>query len=253
VAGQARLHSQAGHYGLTPDEYQRHENAQRDKSWTAAGIDIDAVIEQVCAFDRYIGASLLRIGLRRKESVMFRPHRCVVPFEATGLPSEERQADSYVRIKEGAKGRRLRFVPLDSAERVAALRFAQVLTKNEDAHMGDPGHSLDRNLRRFDYVMGASAHQGRTGSHVARPATRSPDRPLQRESGGCARCAAEVTCPPTWMRRPDSRLPVWRGHNRPRASGAYLGGLLARQAQRKVPPPDTGPNLPGDEGMPEDR
>jgi hypothetical protein len=37
------------HYGLTPDEYQRHENAQRDRSWTAAGIDIDALIERVSA------------------------------------------------------------------------------------------------------------------------------------------------------------------------------------------------------------
>jgi hypothetical protein len=39
------------------DEYQRHEYAQRDKSWSAQGIDIDALINEVCAFDRHVGAS----------------------------------------------------------------------------------------------------------------------------------------------------------------------------------------------------
>lgn len=144
------------HYGLTPAEYQRHEYAQRDKSWTAAGIAIDALIERVCAYDRHVGASLRlmqALGMRRKESVMFRPHQCVVPFEATGLPSEQRQAERYVRIQEGAKGGRLRFVPLDSPERIAAVEFAQSIVEGKDAHMGDPRHSLARNLRRFDYVM----------------------------------------------------------------------------------------------------
>ena len=58
-------------------------------------------------YDRHIGASLLLIhafGLRRKESVMIRPHRCVVPFEATGLSPDERRADHYLRINEGSKG-----------------------------------------------------------------------------------------------------------------------------------------------------
>jgi hypothetical protein len=95
------------HYGLSPAQYQRHEHTRRDKSWTAAGIDIEAVLGRIVAYDRHVGASLRLIqafGLRRKESVMFRLHRCVVPFEATGLPAEEREADHYVRIEEGAKG-----------------------------------------------------------------------------------------------------------------------------------------------------
>lgn len=84
------------HYGLSLTEYQRDEHARRDKSWTAAGSDIEAVIGQIVAYDRHVGASLRLIqafGLRRKESVMFRPHQCVVPFEATALPTEERETD----------------------------------------------------------------------------------------------------------------------------------------------------------------
>jgi len=87
-------------YGLSTEEYQRHEYAQRDKSWSGQGVDIDALVEPVCAYDRHVGASLRLIqafGLRRKESVMIRPHRCVVPFEATGLSPDERRADRAAR------------------------------------------------------------------------------------------------------------------------------------------------------------
>lgn len=229
------------HYGLSVEEYQRHEYAQRDKSWTAAGIDIDAVVEQVGAYDRYVGASLRLIrafGLRRKESVMFRPHRCVVPFETTGLPTEQRQADHYVRIREGAKGGRLRYVPLDTPQRVAALEFAQAVAEGEDAHLGNPRQSLKRNLRRFDYVMakfgitaerlGATAHGLRHEAMIDHYTDKAGVAPPVRGGGAT---------PPdvdTAARLSAARL---AGHNRTRASGAYLGGLLNRQAALKAPQP----------------
>ena len=40
-----------GHYGLSLEDYQRHESARRDKSWSAQGIDAEAVIAEVCQFD----------------------------------------------------------------------------------------------------------------------------------------------------------------------------------------------------------
>ena len=245
------------YYGLTPKEYQRDENAQRDKSWTAAGIDIDAVVEQASAFDRYVGASLGLIrafGLRRKESVMIRPHLCTVTCEATGLPPEERQADHYVRIKEGAKGGRLRFVPLDSEQRFAALKFAQAVVQGEDAHLGDPRHSLKHNLRRFDYVMekfgitadrlGATAHGLRHEAMIDHYTDKAGIAPPVR--GGC-------DVPPdvdAAARLSSARL---AGHNRARASGAYLGGLLARQAALRAKQQGNTPGTSGDEGLPKGR
>jgi Phage integrase, N-terminal len=38
------------HYGLEIEEYQRHEAAERDKSWSAQGVDIEALIDQVCMY-----------------------------------------------------------------------------------------------------------------------------------------------------------------------------------------------------------
>lgn len=248
---------QPAHYGLAPAEYQRHEYAQRDMSWTAAGIDIDALVEQVRAYDRYVGASLQLIramGLRRKESVMFRPNRCMVPFEATGLPPEQWQADRYVRIKEGAKGGRLRFVPLDSEQRLAALAFAQAVAQYEDAHLGDPRHSLKRNLRRFDYVMarfgitaeklGATAHGLRHEAMIDHYTDKAGIAPPVR---GGSNVPPEVDAA--------ARLSAAHlaGHNRVRASGAYLGGLLARQAAPRAQQQDNTPDASGDEDLKERR
>jgi hypothetical protein len=221
------------HYGLARGEYQRHESAQRDKSWTAANIDIDALVEQVCAYDRYVGASLRLIralGLRRKESVMFRPHICVVPFENTGLPPEDHQADHYVQIKAGAKGGRLRFVPLDTPQRIAALEFAQAVTKDADAHMGDPRHSLEHNLRRFDYVMvkfgitqrnlGATAHGLRHEAMIDIYQSKAGEAPPVRGGGPVS---PELD---TAARLSAAKL---AGHNRRRAADAYLGGIIGRK------------------------
>lgn len=241
------------HYGLSPSEYERNEYAQRDKSWTAAGIDIDAIVEQVSAFDRYVGASLRLIrafGLRRKESVMLRPHQCVVSFEATGLPPKERQADHYVRIKEGAKGGRLRFVPMDTPQRIAALAFAQAVTESEDAHLGNPRQSLKRNLRRFDYVMakfgitaeglGATAHGLRHEAMIDHYTDKARVAPPVRGGGDIT---SDVDAA--------ARLSAARlaGHNRTRAAGAYLGGLLHRQAalRQGLEPKTSGDGAPSEE------
>jgi len=242
-------------YGLSPIEYERNEYARRDKSWTAAGINIDALVEQVSAFDRYVGASLRLIrafGLRRKESVMLRPYQCKVPFEATGLAPKERQADHYVRIKEGAKGGRPRFVPLDSDQRIASLELAQAVVQGDGAHLGDPRHSLKRNLRRFDYVMarfgitaeglGATAHGLRHEAMIDHYTEKAGVAPPVR--GG-----SDV--PPDVDAAARLSAAHLAGHNRVRASGAYLGGLLTRQAMLRDQQQGNAPGVSSDEGLPE--
>jgi site-specific recombinase XerC len=253
--GKAGFIQSPAYFGLEPSQYKRSEVAQADKSWTAAGIDIDALIEKVCAFDRYVGASLKLIrvfGLRRKESIMFRPYCCVVPFEATGLDLNERQAEEYVSIKAGAKGGRQRFIALNTPERIEALKYAQVVAGEvEDAHMGQPGFSLLQNLYRFDYVMkkfgathkqlGVSVHGLRHEAmidHYQQQAGTPPPvrggKPVSREKDAQARLSAAKLA----------------GHNRVRASSAYLGG---QSFTDRVPAPSTepahGPSSPANPGV----
>ena len=233
------------HYGLELAEYQRHEAAERDKSWSAQGVDIDALIEQVCAYDPYVGASLRVIrafGMRKKESVMLRPHACVVPFESTGLPEEERQGDLYVWIQQGAKNGRQRFVPLDTVARRTALAQAQRVVSGHDAHLGNPSRDLKRNLRHFGYVLekfgitsnqlGITAHglrhEALIDEFVALTGHQPPVRgggPMPADDDKAARLAV-------------SRL---AGHSRPRASQAYLGSSAVMRSKGLKPsdPPMT--------------
>lgn len=219
------------HYGLGLEEYERHEYAQRDKSWSAQGLDVETVLTQVAEFDARIAASMRlmhTLALRRKESVMFRPYEHVVPFARSGLPGESRKADEYVWIK--GKGGRVRWVPLETPQQRAAVELARSLVTSRDAHMGDPALSLKRNLRRLDYALekfgitkrqaGATGHGLRHGNlndlYEAFAGMASPVRGGGSVAGDVDRAA---------------RLAVSEraGHSRMRASGAYIGAALPRQ------------------------
>ncbi|MBL8375520.1 integrase domain-containing protein [Accumulibacter sp.] len=229
------------HYGLEIEEYQRHEAAERDKSWSAQGVDIEALIDQVCTYDSYVGASLRLIrafGLRRKESVMLRPNACIVPFESTGLPESEREADRYVWVRQGAKNGRQRFVPLNTLQRVAAIEYAQAVAAGPEAHMGDPTNDLKRNLRRFDYVLvkfgitarelGVTAHGLRHEALIDEFVVHSGQQPPVR-GGSALAPEAEASA-----RRAVSRP---AGHQRKRASSAYLGAAMFRKPKDGKGPP----------------
>jgi len=194
-------------------------------------------------FDPHVGAAMRLVrtmGLRRKEAIMFRPHLCIVAFEATGLPLHKRTADRYARIKAGSKGGRERFVALDTPERLAAITHAQTVVATHDGHMGHPAHSLLQALRRFNYVLekfgvtqkalGVTAHglrhevlierfEAMTG-HAA--PVRGGDRPPPEIEAPARQAVAELA-----------------GHARKRASSAYLGGVIARQReQSNAAPPE---------------
>jgi site-specific recombinase XerC len=225
------------HYGLRQDEYQRHEYAQRDKSWATQGLDVEGVLAQVAAFDPRIAASMRlmhTLALRRKESVMFRPNQHVVPFADTGLPAEDRKADEYVWIK--GKGGRVRWVPLTTPAQRAAIELARSLVTSRDAHMGDPALSLKRNLRRLDYALekfGITRRQAGTTGHGLRHGNLNDlyaelaGVPSPARGGGSVDADADRA----------ARLAVSEraGHSRMRASGAYIGAVLPRLGAPRSP------------------
>lgn len=115
-------------------------------------------------------------------------------------------------------------MPLDTPQRTAALAFAQAEAGSEDAHLGNPLHSLKRNLRRFDYVMarfgvtahglGATAHGLRHEALIDRYISKAGEAPPVRGGGPVP---PEVDATATLAAAPPA------GHNRVRAAGAYLG------------------------------
>lgn len=227
------------YYGLALDDYQRHEYAQRDKSWSGQGIDVDALIAQVCAFDVHVGASLRLIqamGLRRKESVQFRPFEHVVPFGETGLPADQRQADRYAWVK--GKGGRVRWIALDSPARLAALTHAQGVVSGHDAHMGDPARDLRKNLRRFDYVLekfGITLRErGVTGHGLRHEVLHEL---YQEITGEASPVQGGGSVTPDLDRVAREAVSHLAGHARIRASAAYCGNPVVTRSKAPNRPP----------------
>ncbi|WP_157272276.1 integrase domain-containing protein [Azohydromonas aeria] len=242
--GKPGLVREPGHFGLTPAEYRRHESAERDRSWSGHGIDVDALIERIADHDRHVGAQLAvmrALGLRRKEAVMLRPRACTVPSEALGLSESERAADFYVRIKAGAKGGRMRLIPLDSPLRLSSMARAKAVAEHADAHLGNPALDLKQNLRRFNHVLarfgltwrerGATGHGLRhEAAHHAFQALTGEPAPIR----GGSPLAPDVEHA---ARRHVAEL---AGHARLRASSAYLGAIR-RQHGHTAPLPVCSP------------
>ena len=170
----------------------------------------------------------------------FHGNACIVPFESTGLPENEKQADEYVWIRQGAKSGRQRFVPLNTSARIAAIEYAQTVAMEPEAHLGDPANELKKNLRRFDYVLvkfgittrklGVTAHGLRHEALIDEFVARTGQQPPVRAG---ANMSAEV--------ERATRVAVSRlaGHARKRASNAHLGAVL----NRRVPRPSDGGDL----------
>lgn len=242
------------HYGLTPDEYERHENAQRDKSWSGNGIDVEALLAQVSVYDARIGASMrlmVKVGLRRKESVMCRPYAHVHPFEETGLPDEQREADRYLWTK--GKGGRARWLPLATEEQQSAIAHARSVVSGHDAHMGAPDRDLKSNLRRLDYALrkfGLTKRESGTTGHGAR------HDHLQGQYQDTTGTPAPVRGGGPVDRDLDrqARLRVARvaGHARLRSAGAYIGAIRRSPAGSRDPAQGEtgkpGPGSIGDDG-----
>lgn len=212
-------------YGLSLEEYQRHETAQRDKSWTGNGIDTETLIAQASAYDARAGASMrlmLMLGLRRKESVQCRPHAHVHSFADTGLPDDQKLADHYLRVK--GKGGRVRWVPLATPTQWAAIEQARAAVDGAGDHMGAPGHDLKTNLRRLDYVLGkfglTKRQQGTTG-HGARHEYLQDE--WRADTGVPAPIRGGPPVDPDLDRHARLRVSRAAGHARIRAAGAYLG------------------------------
>jgi site-specific recombinase XerC len=225
-------------YGLSLEEYERHEYAQRDKSWRGNGVDVGAALAQVARFDPRIAASMRlmdALGLRRKESVMHKPYAHVFPFDQTGRANEQRRADEYVWVK--GKGGRERWIALETAAQREAVAHARTVVEGRDAHMGNPAHGLKRNLRRLDYALekfgftkaqrGVTAHGLRHGNLQGF---------YEDLTGVAAPVCSGGTVPADLDRQARLAVSERAGHSRLRAAGAYLGqSTVMRSKGRKAP------------------
>jgi integrase len=215
--------------------------AHEDKSWIAHGIVPEEKLAEIRAYDARAACWLLLylvFGARLKEIVMLRPHLAEVEGQMLLTADfRARNCETYLELKRGTKGGRMRWVPIDAPEKRAALEEAKHFVSSETGHLGDPTKSLAQNIRRFKYVcekfgitkalLGVTAHGLRHQYAAERyekfsgtPAPIRGGEPVAREIDREARlCVADEL-----------------GHSRENITGAYLGGILKQRATGSAGP-----------------
>lgn len=121
---------------------QRTTVAATDKSWSAAGLAVERVVELARGIDLYVAMQLKVIhafGLRREEAIQFKPYK----IDEGGV----------LRVRDGTKGGRERLVPVDSDHQKAVLAEAKAFALKNGGSLGNPKKDLRQNIDRFSYVM----------------------------------------------------------------------------------------------------
>lgn len=155
--GKPGLVRSAVSYVNDPALVRRAYGALIDKGWESHGVSVDEVIAAVDAVDSHVGgqlAMMIAFGLRRKEAVMFCPRAAEVP--AYALPVQHPRSDHYIsflRIKRGTKGGRLRYAAVRTPQQRQALVRARCLARQDWRHIGHPGLSLKQSLDLFSNVV----------------------------------------------------------------------------------------------------
>lgn len=146
--GKSSMVRKAEYYLLDPSRAKRTYVAKKDKSWNGAvnQIDIEAKIKEI---ETYCWRSALMLelqdafGLRRKESLMFRPH---VADQGAFLELTDRGS--------GTKGGKPRVVPIETQHQREVLDKAKRLITNPNGRIGGDGvRNLKQAYDRFSYVM----------------------------------------------------------------------------------------------------
>lgn len=227
--GKPGLVHDAGRYTTRSVVVRRCYAAQHDKGWSGNGVDVEGSIRAVAQIDPHVAVQLrmvMAFGLRRKEAVMFRPHVCEVPDYA--LPASCAAISRYVsflRIKRGTKGGRLRFAAIRTQAQRDALACAKEVARFPHSHLGRPGLSLKQSLDLFSNVVRAA---GLTKKMLGV----TPHGLRHEFAGDLYYDIANVQPPvrggdpcfePDTMRAAYQEVAIQLGHNRPQISGAYLG------------------------------
>lgn len=209
----------------------RSQNAVEDKSWTAKNVDIAAKVDEVTAFDQWVGLQLelcAEFAVRPKEARHFRPHEAVIPREAANVREAAvfPDCETFVRVSHGTKGGRPRDIPLATASQRALIERLKVLVR-PGKFVGNPDHTALQAQHRFYYVvrkLGISKKELGVVAHGLRH--QKVNDVFGEESGG-----------PSPVRGADERPPLDEearkraahllGHSRLQVTNCYLGSAAA--------------------------
>lgn len=138
--------------------------AQTDKSWEAAGIDIQKIILDIAKHERWVAMVLCAqhaFGLRKMEALMLSPLRDIRPAREINVRGSDSASDKFnrgvlhIHIQEGAKGGRPRVIEVSDAQGLKAARLLrdEIEWLGDREHLPPPTHTLQQNSKTYDRTM----------------------------------------------------------------------------------------------------
>jgi len=132
------------HEYATPERpLKRSGSADRDKSWSGNGVDVEAMVEKVFKLDDVVGAQLVAMsafGLRAREARMLEPLLCI--------------QDHQVLLIKGPKGGLSRVVPIETEQQRQSARWLKAFAEKQPVpYLGWRGRNLQQARRRMYYIL----------------------------------------------------------------------------------------------------
>lgn len=216
-------------YGMDAALFARTYVALEDKGWESHGIDIAQLLQRVACIDERVAIMLelvWRVGLRRKEAVMFQPWLAVKP--AGLMPIDQPVAEEYIAclsVYRGTKGGRLRLIPLVSEVQREAIARAKKYVVFPTTYLGHPHMTLLQALDRYKNVLSSAG--------ITKKVLGVTGHGLRHQFAGDKFFdLAHIACPvrggdplhdPELLERVLGAVSQQLGHNRPQITQAYCG------------------------------
>lgn len=204
-------------YVKDPLSAKRSTVAREDKSWVGNDLDPMKVLDDVRAMGEETVAVWLEqcwvFGIRIRESVMLRP----------GVGNE----GDALYVREGTKGGRARFIPIENELQRAVLVKAQAIADKKTGMLGGRGKSVEQKIRHIYYILreklgitladeGATVHGLRHQyMHQSYKNLTGQEPPIR---GG-----DEARVDPDQLHLAKQKLMERAGHTRTGIGGAYYG------------------------------
>ena len=161
---------------LGKDVCKRSLIAERDKSWEAAGVNVEDKILEVMKYEYWVGLALWCqhwFGMRKNEILMFQPLNDIRPVPNTtptmvmngrgrlvkqdlaALHWKEWTGAVNINIVRGTKGNRPRvlWIDNDDAKEIAWLVRNEIQKFGDRETLGHPFSSLEQNTRTYERVL----------------------------------------------------------------------------------------------------
>ena len=127
---------------VSPGAASRSSIATQDKSWTAAGVDVQAKLAEVAEKDARVGLQMALqaiFGLRAREAMQLRPHMA--------------DKGPYLALTVGTKGGRDRVVPIDTPEKRELIDKAKTFAASKLASTSDPNKTLAQVKNHYYHLL----------------------------------------------------------------------------------------------------